>query len=80
MSENNKETDTLEDLRLIMEDSPDSLIDLEKGIQEVLSSKERKIMVAKISGYNYLDLGVTKKFWSYHLSNSVKKLKEFLTE
>lgn len=63
---------------LFNNDEADLRIDLNRVIEKYLTSDEQAVIIAKLHGYNNVDLDVTRKYWTYHLSNAVTSIKKHL--
>lgn len=50
----------------------EDLIDIKKIIQTKLPEKQQEVMEAFLSGENYESLGVTEKYYRYHLHKAVE--------
>jgi hypothetical protein len=64
---------------VLMEDDLDLKHDLHKIIEKYLTPDEQAVIIAKLHGYSNTDLEVTRKYWTYHMSNAIPKLKKHLT-
>lgn len=56
--------------------SGDDLIDIRRIIQTRMPTKQREIMEAFLAGNSASDLGVTEKYWRYHLKRGVEFIKK----
>lgn len=57
---------------------PDTLQDVYNIISDKLTDQQKEIMEAHLMGYNYKDLAVTEKYWRYHWSQAVKRIRKEL--
>jgi len=60
------------------ESQVDIKIDLENAIKR-LTADEQTVILAKLNGETDEDLGVSKKYWRYHLHSAVSKLTKELS-
>ena len=56
----------------------DDIMDIHKIIETRMPQKQRFILSAFLSGYNYADINVSEKYWRYHFSKGVKFIKKEL--
>jgi len=52
--------------------SNEDMIDIRRIINGRLSLKQQEVVEAFLMGNNANDLGVTRKYWQYHLSQAIK--------
>ena len=57
---------------------PDTIQDVYNVVAEKLTSQQREIIEAHLAGYNYHDLAVTQKYWRYHYSAAINKIRKEL--
>jgi len=56
----------------------DTLEDIARIINNKLSPQQKEIIEAHLKGYNHRDIAVTEKYWRYHYTQAVKRIKEEL--
>ena len=56
----------------------DDLIDIERIIDEKMTSKQKQIIQAFLLGLNYKDLKVSEKYWRYHFTSAIEFIKKEL--
>ena len=56
----------------------DTVQDVYNVVSEKLSTQQREIIEAHLSGYNYHDLAVTEKYWRYHYGAAIAKIRKEL--
>jgi len=57
---------------------PDDIIDIKRLINEKMPQKQQYIIEAFLDGLNYVDVGVTEKYWRYHFIKGIEFIKEEL--
>ena len=57
---------------------PEDIIDIKRLINEKMPQKQQYIIEAFLDGLNYVDLGVTEKYWRYHFIKGVEFIKKEL--
>lgn len=57
---------------------PEDIIDIKRLISEKMPQKQQYIIEAFLDGLNYVDLGVTEKYWRYHFIKGVEFIKKEL--
>lgn len=56
----------------------EDILDVKKLIAERLSTKQRFILEAFLDGLNFVDVGVTEKYWRYHFLKGIEFIKQEL--
>lgn len=54
----------------------DDLIDIRRVIETKMPEKQREIVEAFLMGQTADDLGVTEKYWRYHLKRGIQLIKK----
>jgi len=57
---------------------PEDIIDIKRLIAEKMPQKQQYIVEAFLDGLNYVDLGVTEKYWRYHFIRGIEFIKKEL--
>jgi len=57
---------------------PEDIIDIKRLIHEKMQKKQQYIIEAFLDGLNYVDVGVTEKYWRYHFSKGIEFIKKEL--
>ena len=57
---------------------PEDIIDIKRLISEKMPQKQQYIIEAFLDGLNYVDVGVTEKYWRYHFIKGVEFIKKEL--
>jgi hypothetical protein len=57
---------------------PEDIIDIKRLINEKMPQKQQFVVEAFLDGLNYVDVGVTEKYWRYHFSKGVEFIKKEL--
>lgn len=57
---------------------PEDIIDIKRLISEKMPQKQQYVIEAFLDGLNYVDVGVTEKYWRYHFSKGVEFIKKEL--
>lgn len=57
---------------------PDTIQDVYNVVAEKLTPQQREIIEAHLAGYNYHDLAVTQKYWRYHMTAAINKIRKEL--
>ena len=57
---------------------PEDIIDIKRLIAEKMPQKQQYVIEAFLDGLNYVDIGVTEKYWRYHFAKGVEFIKKEL--
>ena len=57
---------------------PEDIIDIKRLINQKMPQKQQYIIEAFLDGLNYVDVGVTEKYWRYHFFKGVEFIKKEL--
>jgi hypothetical protein len=57
---------------------PEDIIDIKRLINEKMPQKQQFVVEAFLDGLNYVDVGVTEKYWRYHFSKGIEFIKKEL--
>ena len=57
---------------------PEDIIDIKRLIAEKMPQKQQYVVEAFLDGLNYVDVGVTEKYWRYHFSKGIEFIKKEL--
>lgn len=57
---------------------PEDIIDIKRLINEKMPQKQQYVIEAFLDGLNYVDVGVTEKYWRYHFSKGIEFIKKEL--
>ena len=57
---------------------PEDIIDIKRLISEKMPQKQQFIVEAFLDGLNYVDVGVTEKYWRYHFIKGIEFIKKEL--
>ena len=56
----------------------EDIIDIKRLINEKMPQKQQFVVEAFLDGLNYVDVGVTEKYWRYHFIKGVEFIKKEL--
>ena len=56
----------------------DDLIDIQRIIEERMPQKQKHVLESFLMGMNYVDVGVSEKYWRYHYDKAIDFIKEEL--
>jgi hypothetical protein len=57
---------------------PEDILDIRRLITEKMPVKQQFIIDAFLDGLNYIDVGVTEKYWRYHFARGIEFIKREL--
>jgi hypothetical protein len=57
---------------------PEDIIDIKRLITEKMPQKQQFVVEAFLDGLNYVDVGVTEKYWRYHFIKGIEFIKKEL--
>ena len=57
---------------------PEDIIDIKRLVTEKMPQKQQFVIEAFLDGLNYVDVGVTEKYWRYHFAKGVEFIKKEL--
>jgi hypothetical protein len=57
---------------------PEDILDIRRLITEKMPAKQQFIIEAFLDGLNYVDAGVTEKYWRYHFAKGIEFIKKEL--
>ena len=57
---------------------PEDILDIKRLIIEKMSVKQKYILESFLDGLNYVDIGVTEKYWRYHFTKGIEFIKKEL--
>lgn len=58
--------------------SSDTMQDVYNIITNKLLPQQKQVMEAHLAGFNHKDIGVSEKFWRYHWTLAIKRIKREL--
>jgi hypothetical protein len=57
---------------------PEDITDIKRLIADKMPSKQKFVVEAFLDGLNYVDVGVTEKYWRYHFIRGIEFIKKEL--
>jgi hypothetical protein len=57
---------------------PEDVTDIKRLIAEKMPQKQQFVIEAFLDGLNYVDVGVTEKYWRYHFAKGIEFIKQEL--
>jgi hypothetical protein len=57
---------------------PEDIIDIKRLVTEKMPQKQQFVIEAFLDGLNYVDVGVTEKYWRYHFAKGIEFIKKEL--
>ena len=56
----------------------EDIADIKRLVEEKIPAKQQFIIEAFLDGLNYVDVGVTEKYWRYHFAKGIEFIKKEL--